>query len=283
MSFPRSVHVTVVAVALLSAACSGSQRRGGGGATNEPQVRSVELAAVDVRPGQTAAPASTAPEGDGAAAAALHALDEKHAAVLQCYTTVLGTAADAAGPINVSVAFGLDGHTQSVSATAAGEGGIAGARQCIEAALREARIEPAPSSPLAVRRTYNFSNPLTNITVSTPLAVTTRRGARPPTAPAAGTEGALTEADVQSVVIGHYADLTTCYTIVQRVVRSAAGTATLVMSVNADGHVAEASVADAQEAISGINECLVTVAQSLQFRTGPNPARIRYPLAFSSR
>jgi hypothetical protein len=280
-----------------SASCGGGQHVAN---TTPPPTgpEEVSFEAATIRPSDTAAPASEAPAGAAPlAVAARHALDERHAAVAQCYATLLRTSAEAVGRLAVDLHIGPDGRVERVNARTEGEGGIGNARVCVENALRAVRMTDVPSNGVRIRRSYSFVNPPVEITVSDPVVVNAPHRSAPARAPTAaasaaptsgssappveGDTGPLTQAEVTPFFAAHTPDLATCYATALRTARTAAGNATLDLTVGGDGAVSAAQLQSDAPALASMNECVATAARAWHFRASGTGATIHVPLAFA--
>jgi hypothetical protein len=294
----RHNHASVLLSALGLVACGGAQTPAAPPAP--PQPVEVSLEAATVRRGEaapaapTSEPAQVAAGGDGGVAtpaappvnavaeAVRQALDARHAALVQCYDDVLRQSPDAVGRMAVELVANDVGTIERVSTRVEGEGSLARARPCVEQALRAVQLTNPPPQGMRIRRSYSFVNPPVEITVATPLAITSRRPRRAaPATPAEAPTGVLREAEVVAVLTDHAGDLQTCYANLLRTVRNAAGSATLTFTVSGEGAVTEAALADAQPPLDGMRDCIVAAVRALRFRGTGTAANVRYPLTFA--
>jgi hypothetical protein len=232
------------------------------------------------------APASATPAAESPAhVAARTALDAQHAALAHCYDEILSTAPEAVGRANVEIAVNPGGAISRVEVRVDGDGGLAQARTCIEAAMRAVRFTEIPGVGAVVRRSYSFVNPPVEIAVSQALRVQPpARGAAAaaaPTAPTASARGVLTDAEVGAQMALAVPALQACYATTLRRAARAAGTGEVRFSVQGNGEVASATWSSAVAPIALMGECVGAAARALRFRSSGTAANVRANIEFA--
>ncbi len=252
--------------------------------------------ATTIHPGDTEAPEAP-PSGSPLAQSARRALDGRHGAVAQCYATTLRTTPDAVGRIAAEITVTSDGHVERVSARTEGEGGIGNARVCVEGALRGFEVTNVPAAGLRIRRSYSFVNPAVELSIAAPLAITPPRPAPPagrrraaaaspppsaaPSGPPEGATGPLTVAELTAALEGHTTELSTCYATALRTARTAAGTATLNLTVGGDGAVTAAELTSEAPAVAAMSECVGTAMRAIHLRASGTGATVHVPVTYA--
>ncbi|MEI8255216.1 MAG: hypothetical protein WCJ30_06030 [Deltaproteobacteria bacterium] len=280
-------------VAAASFACGAPQH-------NEPApvaagAEELSFEATTIHPGDTEAPEAP-PSGSPLAQSARRGLDGRHGAVAQCYATILRTTAEAVGRIAAEITVSSNGHVERVSARTEGEGGIGTARVCVEAALRGFEVANVPPAGLRIRRSYSFVNPPIELSVAAPLAITpprrapaARRGAAAasaapsaaPTGPAEGATGPLTVAELTPALEAHTGELAVCYATALRTARTAAGAATLNLTVGGDGVVTAAELTSEAPAVAAMSECVGTAMRAIHLRASGTGATVHVPVTYA--
>jgi hypothetical protein len=243
--------------------------------------------------------AQTAVEGAatrGPQAAALAALDAQHARLASCYDGLLATAPDALGRVSVELAVTSANEITRVDVRVEGDGPLASARACIEAALRGARFTGTPAVGSVVRRSYSFVNPPVELSAPSALRVQApaRNGRPAETAPAASAtatpdagasaespRGVLTAAEVGAQLAQATTALQACYATALRRASRAAGNGDLRFSIQQDGQVSSATWGASSEPIALMGECIGAAVRAQRFRASGTMANVRASVEFA--
>lgn len=263
---------------------------------------SAPAAATEAPAGDAAAPSADASAEAGAAApvaaqtestpaetgprlAVRTALDAQHAALARCYDEILVTAPEALGRVSVELSVTSAAVISRADVRVEGEGGLAQARTCIEAAMRAVRFTGIPTQGATIRRSYSFVNPAIDIVVAQPIRVQApARNARPAEAPqaaAAPARGVLTEAEVAAQITVATAPLQACYATALRRSARLAGSGEARFTIQPNGQVQSASWGATAQPIALMGECIGPALQALHFRNSGTGATVRATIEFA--
>ncbi len=237
-------------------------------------------------PAAVAAQPDATPAETGPRLAARAALDAQHAALARCYDEILVTAPEALGRVSVELSVTSAAVISRADVRVEGEGGLAQARSCIEAAMRAVRFTDIPTQGATIRRSYSFVNPSIEIAVAQPIRVQApARNARPAeaqqAAAAAPARGVLTEPEVAAQIAVATAPLQACYATALRRAARLAGSGEARFTIQPNGQVQSATWGATAQPIALMGECIGPALQALRFRNSGTGATVRATIEFA--